>query len=289
VLQQTRGADVRWEDEPYVKLYNRDTPTWKAMCWQAKGLLPLLMRKVDKAGLMECGEVGRIGVSLMVDCPVEYVEAGLAGLEKLGVAVWHAKTNTLELPKYEEAQEARKSDILRKREERQRAKDKLHAQAKEITQVVSHDVTRRPEVSESVTLRQLSSAQPSPDKKPAGKNRPPESIPESPSWQALVDACFAVFKALRGVDPNPSGKDWKRLKDLRKRTRNDDAEIVRRLERGLEAQFKQRCDSFTDLFEKWDSLTGAEPPTRAANGRASNEAKDWTRPIATTAEGEVLF
>jgi hypothetical protein len=50
---------MRWPDESYVKLYTRDTPTWRAMAWQARALLPLLMRKVDKAGLMECGSLGR--------------------------------------------------------------------------------------------------------------------------------------------------------------------------------------------------------------------------------------
>lgn len=146
---------MRWEDEPYVKLFSRDTPTWVAMSWQAKALLPLLMRKVDKAGLMECGQLGRSAVSLMTGLPEEVTVVGLESLERLGVTAWHG--NTLEIPNFEEAQEARASDIARKRESRARAKKKLRAEPQP-TEISTPRVTRGHTESQPVTPRH-----PSPD------------------------------------------------------------------------------------------------------------------------------
>jgi hypothetical protein len=163
---------MRWEDESYVKLYVRDTPTWKAMNWQARALWPLLMRKLDKAGLLECGSLGRAAVSLMVELPEEVVSPGLASLERLGVIEWH--DTTLEAPKFEEAQEAKKTELLKKRDQRQRARDMARAEGlkrrtqppsepPEIIQGVSPGVPECPKVSPVVPLQTPQTPQPSPD------------------------------------------------------------------------------------------------------------------------------
>lgn len=135
---------MRWCDERYVKLYSRDTPTWLAMRWEARALLPLLLRKLDNAGLMELGPLARNGVARMVDLPWEVVGPGLDDLERLGVIAWRG--NTLEAPNFIEAQEARKTDAQRKRDQRSRDRDHARAQAIETIGVgchtESHGVTR---------------------------------------------------------------------------------------------------------------------------------------------------
>jgi hypothetical protein len=245
---------MRWEDESYVKLYTRDTPTWKAMNWQAKALLPLLMRKVDKAGLMECGDLGRGAIGLMVDLPEEVAEQALRCLEKLGVAVWHKPTSTLELPKFDEAQEARKSDTLRKRESRSKAK----AQARVNTKHRSHGVRSRPKLSESVTDGH------SPDIPDQPSTDTPDNIAGEPAnnWQTLVDLLFGQFTKARGVKPEPRDLDWAALKRLRGRVQCADAEIARRFGLGLASEYKQRVDTFLDLDNKWDALAGTGPPQK---------------------------
>lgn len=87
---------------------------------------------------------------------------------------------------------------------------------------------------------------------------PPE---ETPGWKGLVDGLFSRFKAKRGTDPTPTGKDWKRLKALRERTKANDPEILLRWERGLVSAYKQRVDSFFDLDERWDALAGTASST----------------------------
>lgn len=109
-----------------------------------------------------------------------------------------------------------------------------------------------------------------PRKKPAGEKPAKSSAPVAPGWQALADTLFERFKAHRGQVPSPTSKDWKHLKMLRERVKSADPEIILRWDRGLRAQFKQRVDSFADLNQRWDSLTGTDPPTRAGGARFVN-------------------
>lgn len=84
-----------------------------------------------------------------------------------------------------------------------------------------------------------------------------------PGWKPLVDALFGKYVQVRGGVPSPRGKDWKALKALRERLPpNSDEEIVIRWGRGLTAQFKERVDSFFDLDDRWDSLTGSRIQSR---------------------------
>ncbi len=99
------------------------------------------------------------------------------------------------------------------------------------------------------------------------KGSPPAEEPATPEWQTLVAGLYTIFRTHKGQDPSPTGKDWKKLKELRERVKTNDAEILKRWDRGLRSGFKERVDSFADLFERWDSLVGADPPTRAGNAR----------------------
>lgn len=265
---------MRWEDENYVKLYARDTPTWRAMRWEAKALLPLLLRVLDKAGLLECGDLGRAAIGLMTGLPEEVAAAGLADLERLGTVGWHG--NVLEMPKFEEAQEARKSDILRKREERQRAKDKLNAQDHcNSTQVASHDVTRRhtaSEMSHGVTRRHemshgvtLQTSQTPQTETTAGAKRPepaaPVAKPASPRLKPLSEALVADYLAVRGCDYRHQGaKDAQALKSLLPVA--TDEEVRARWRRGLAATGWASCSTLAQLASKWNDLAASDggPP-----------------------------
>lgn len=59
---------MNWSDERYVKLYERDTLTWP---WQAKCVFALLLRKVDRSGVLDTGRSDTIppkGVWLHAYC-----------------------------------------------------------------------------------------------------------------------------------------------------------------------------------------------------------------------------
>ncbi len=113
---------MRWEDERYVRLYTRDTPEFKALSWQARGLFALIMRKVDRAGILAVGRLGLKGVAVAVDAPWVEVERPLRELLEDGCVAFDEPNTNVVLPNFLPAQEALQSDAARKRASRERAR-----------------------------------------------------------------------------------------------------------------------------------------------------------------------
>lgn len=121
---------MNWGDERYVRLYTRDTPGWIAMPWEARALLPLLLRKVDRAGVLDIGDEDAAAIlAAVVMMPVEIVRVGLDALVRRGTVA--LVDGRLIVPNYLEAQEARASDKARAREHREQRR----------ARALSHDVT----------------------------------------------------------------------------------------------------------------------------------------------------
>ena len=112
---------MRWEDERYVRAYTKDTPDWLAMGWEAHALFWELLRKVDRAGLLDLGKSGVRGVSATTGIPLDVVERALPVLLNDGCVAMNGKV--LIMPNYIDAQEARQSDKQRQRECRAKARD----------------------------------------------------------------------------------------------------------------------------------------------------------------------
>lgn len=112
---------MNFEDERYVRVYVRDTVTWKLMGWQARCLLPLLLRKVDRAGCVDLDGAGAEGVAALVEIPLEVAEPGFKSLLARGVV--EVRGDTLIFPKFIAAQEAKQSDKVRQQESRARKRD----------------------------------------------------------------------------------------------------------------------------------------------------------------------
>ena len=96
----------------------RDTMTWKRLPWQARLLIPAIMRKLDRSGVIDLGEDGEGGIADFIDVPDEFVQAGLPELLRREVFV--VRGNRLVMPNYIAAQEARQSDAQRQRDSRER-------------------------------------------------------------------------------------------------------------------------------------------------------------------------
>ena len=179
---------MRWEDERYVRLYTRDTATWKLLSWQGRALLPLLLRKADRLGLVDLEGDSVEGVAALVDIPPEVVAPGLTGPNGLlarGVVV--EVPGGLAFPRYTEAQEARASDRLRAQDYRAR---KTVTHRDEASRTVtdrhdsSHGVTRRHPASHGVTP---SLASPSLAKQNPDPSRDPASAHEGPTLTETTD------------------------------------------------------------------------------------------------------
>jgi hypothetical protein len=151
---------MQWEDERYVRLYTRDTATWKLLPWQAKCLLPILMRKLDRRGVADVGDEGLAGVAALTDMPLELVEAAWPELVKRGVFTFNEGCVTM--PNYVAAQEARASNAERQRKYREGRRENSAEKPHESNATVTarnaelHDVTKV-----TPSLAQPSLAQPS--------------------------------------------------------------------------------------------------------------------------------
>ena len=110
-----------WSNERYVRLYTRDTATWLRLRWEGQSLLALLVRKVDRAGVIDGLVDPSDDLSLMTGMPVEYVDVGLKRLITHGVVEIRGKQ--LIMPNFIEAQECPKTDAQRQREYRERRRD----------------------------------------------------------------------------------------------------------------------------------------------------------------------
>ena len=111
-----------WSNERYVRLYVRDTKTWCLLGWEGQSLLMLLLRRLDRCGILEgvC-DADDVVVVLRNGLPLEVAETGLSRLLKHGV--FESRSVGLVMPKFLEAQESKQTEAQRARESRARRRD----------------------------------------------------------------------------------------------------------------------------------------------------------------------
>lgn len=153
---------MRWEDERYVRFYTRNSPEWLALSWQARALFGLILREVDRAGILKVGKLGRKGVAVAVRAPWAEIEGPLSELLEDGCVVMSEDGQALVMPNFIEAQEAVQSDAARKRKSRETARAQLGGtvsasaaeSARQVTKrdgMKSQDVTEGHETGQKVT------------------------------------------------------------------------------------------------------------------------------------------
>lgn len=144
-----------YSNERYVRIYTRDTMTWKLLGWEGQAVLCLLARKFDRSGLLEGVNDGE-DVAVMLDggFPVDVAERGLEKLlrrdKKTGESVLVLTERGLYWPKFMDAQETPKSDAQRQRELREKRKSEA---ASRIVTETEESVTNRDKTSRPVTER----------------------------------------------------------------------------------------------------------------------------------------
>lgn len=231
---------MRWEDERYVRVYTRDTVDWQMLSFDAQALFLLLLRKVDRAGLLALGKHGKRGVAVAVGHPREWERLGPA-LEELladGCVRLTADGQCVLVPNFIAAQEATSSDKQRKAESRAKAREVAAAvpilanESQNVTH--GHDpsaaVTHGHDASRSVTPSRAvpSRAEPSQtvpayaSQAPAvavasGENVPDatqhaeEVPPRPPLVLAHAEPDATAAKSSRGPDPEALRELWNRL------------------------------------------------------------------------------
>ena len=206
-----------WTNELFVRLYVRDSADWKVLPWQARCLLPLLLRRVDRAGVLETRH-GVKGVAALVDLPIDVVEPGLAALLEDGSVTQHDRGYLL--PNFIEAQESNKSDKARAKEyrDKRRAKALADVTPRDATvtprdvgvtphHAASHGVTLRREETRGGETRIDKEKKAADEPLPVSKQRTKRAkAPPNPGHQRMVDRWSELFEKRYGAKPTWSPK-----------------------------------------------------------------------------------
>lgn len=141
---------MNWCDERYVRLYTRDTADFLALSFEAQAVLALVLRKLDRAGVLELGKHGKRGVAIAIGHAARWptIEPALEELLVDGCLVLDG--NRLVMPNFLEAQEAVQSDRMRQSESRARRRELANTQVTK-RDVESQDVTESHARSHAVT------------------------------------------------------------------------------------------------------------------------------------------
>ncbi len=108
-----------WSNESYVRLYTRDTTTWRRLGWHGQNLLMQLIRKVDRSGTLDIGSIELWEAAVLhVGAPESDARSGAERL--LALEVVAVRGGRVVFPNFIEAQECVRSDALRSREYRRR-------------------------------------------------------------------------------------------------------------------------------------------------------------------------
>lgn len=151
-----------YQNERYVRLYTRDTTTWKLLSWEARTTFLHLLRKVDRAGVLDVGEEGTDGLAAMLELPVSVVASGIVQLTDPRRSVVVDNGRSYVIPNFMAAQEARASDKQRQRDSRETRRlealvTRCHTPSHDVTPDVTacdsfaDTVTKTVEVSQGVT------------------------------------------------------------------------------------------------------------------------------------------
>lgn len=128
---------MEFEDERYVRVFTRDTITWKMLGWEGRCFLLNLFRKVDRAGTLDM-EAGIEGLAVLLDMPEAVVKTGLASCKRRDTVVVDGLR--LIVPNFLRAQECKQTDAQRQRESRARRRD-LRDQGVTLSDDLSRNVT----------------------------------------------------------------------------------------------------------------------------------------------------
>lgn len=129
-----------FRDERYVRLYTRDTLTWKLLGFEGRAVLMFLMRKLDRCGVLDIGNIEPCdAVAAVIDAPIEFVRIGFPRCLERGV--FELGEGTIVMPQFLDAQEAEQTPAKRTREWRARRRDQARAVKRDETS--PHSVTKR--------------------------------------------------------------------------------------------------------------------------------------------------
>ncbi len=282
---------MRWEDEKFIKVYTRDTVDWLCLSFEAQGLLLLLLRKVDRAGILDVGNRGLRGIATAIGHPGRWDTIEPAIKELLADGTIAFTNDVVVVGNFVEAQEAKQTDAARQRTKRQKDRDLAAEASRAVTRchTVSRleetrlDETRLDETRLSSVVREehaqtsdgiramsslslpgMNDVVEAPTVRKTRRSKAPKPEKETnPRHAPLLARLCETFAVVRGNPYRPLGRDFKAILGLLSMGSDDD--INARWFRGLNGQFRERVDSIHELHSKWNTLTGQALGTTRKN------------------------
>lgn len=262
---------MNWSDERYVRLYTRDTVGWVALPWEARCVLVLLLRKVDRAGVLDIGDHGNEGLAGLLQMPIEVVERGMAKLIARGTVVLNEADGTLVMPNFMDAQEAKQSDRVRQKESRERRRV---GSTVTLRDTPSRNVTERHEESHAVTDGHsvLSRAVPCRAEKeecpPSGVTPPvrpkPEASPEAHEIAAYLATAILSHQPTAKLRPAGWAAEIDRAMRIDGRTPEQLRRVIDHAHRSPRVFWRANLRSGDKLREHYDRLESEMAGARAS-------------------------
>ena len=114
---------MRWEEERYVRIYTRDTGDMILMGWEARALFYEIIRKADRAGILDLGKSGKACLGTFLHMPQEVVDRLLPILVENEMVI--ETPTALIVRNYIEAQESVSTPASRQRYSREYRRDMI--------------------------------------------------------------------------------------------------------------------------------------------------------------------
>lgn len=265
-----------WPNERYVRVYVRDSVTWKVIDWQARAVLLFVLRKVDRSGVIDVGEDGIDGLAAIIELPIDVVERGVPQLLKRGTLV--RKPTAFVLPNFLEAQEAVQSDAQRARESRARRRAQaLGTTAGTTIAGSAHDVTSRDANTETpsrgVTKQAENVTPASPSLASPGQ---PSCAPGEAKREAASSGTVSTHPLPDGWSP-PAGGRWEAEAEAARTRGISDEQLARKLRKFVELAKRKtiRAADWDSQFAEW--ISTERPERNAAERKPIKPAKKGTR------------
>lgn len=201
-----------YENERYIKVYVRDTLNWAALGWEGQAILALLMRKMDRVGIVDIGSLDPVAaLAALTGMPREIAAIAwprLSAPEDPALVLRGGKTAAIFMPNFLPGQEANQSDTARQKKSRETRRARELLTVRDTTPPGSHqEVTARDKTSLLAAPAALAS--------PADlvKQQPraiPETKSETPDAAALPDGWDrGLYDRLqKQLGRNDADTDW---------------------------------------------------------------------------------
>lgn len=272
-------------NERYVRLYVRDTMTWKRLGWDGQTMLMHLLRKVDRSGVIDIGdaEPWESGV-MLCGAPEDQSRRGVTRMLELGVIVHDV--DRLVFPRFIEGNETPQSDAQRVREHREREKLKRAALKRNVTVVgnetlqIDNALKRVDTPSNSVPCRTGPSEE--------------EELRTPPTAREELSPFRVGHDFLRDALGNQYGEEWRA--DLERIGMKPDAErktVLAAIKSSSWCRENKHAVDPKHVLRQWPRYLAGDPPlkqvARAASGGKYAGPSQVAAPEDYAVKGEIKW